>query len=113
MLKSNFYKLLRSGFKTGCIGCEQDPTVARRMKANLSPAFSSKALLEQEEIVQGVVNQFVEKVGLEHRSGSKIDMSKWLELVAFDLMGEMTFGESFHCIDTGKLPKKQICVSPN
>ncbi|KAF2823676.1 putative cytochrome P450 [Ophiobolus disseminans] len=102
MIKSNFYSLLRAGFDSACIGCEQDPGVARRMKADLSLAFSSKALLEQEDIVQRVINQFIESVSLEKHSKGKVDMAKWLELVAFDLMGEMTFGESFDCIANGE-----------
>lgn len=99
MLKSNFYRLLRSGFESGCIGCEQDPTIARRMKANLSAAFSSKALLEQEKIMQNTIDFLINRLESETQSGKDADMAKWMELVAFDLMGEMTFGESFGCLE--------------
>jgi cytochrome P450 len=102
MVKSDFYRILRSGFDSGCIGCEQDPAAARRMKTSLSSAFSSKALLEQENIVQRVINQFIARIEIEG-GAETIDIVKWLELVAFDLMGEMTFRESFGCITSGML----------
>ena len=30
-----------------------------------------------------------------------LDMSKWYEMGAFDVLGDMAFGESFHCIESG------------
>ncbi|KAF2796776.1 putative cytochrome P450 [Melanomma pulvis-pyrius CBS 109.77] len=102
MIKSNFYKLLRSGFDSGCIGCEQNPDEHRRMKSSLSAAFSTKALLEQEYIVNRVIDSFVDKIGSEVKAKGHVDMAKWFEMMAFDLMGEMTFGESFQCIENGE-----------
>jgi cytochrome P450 len=108
MLKSNFYKLLISGFDSGCIGCEQNPDEHRRMKASLSAAFSTKALLEQELIVNSVIDSFVERIGYEVKAKGHVDMAKWFEMMAFDLMGEMTFGESFHCIQKGLHPLTNV-----
>ena len=44
-------------------------------------------------------------VGLEGQNENHIDMTKWFEMVAFDILGEMAFGESFGCIEQSLLPQ--------
>ena len=73
------------------------------MRRSLSSAFSTKALLEQERIVAGNIDAFITKLGRLGGPKTKgLDMSKWYEMSAFDILGDMAFGESFHCIDNGK-----------
>ena len=76
------------------------------MKASLSSAFSTKALREQEDIVTQVVDNFVKKVANGYSDVSEdqsLNMTKWYEMISFDILGEMAFGESFHCIENGML----------
>lgn len=74
------------------------------MKSSLSAAFSTKALQEQEHIVAKVVDSFISSIPT--RNGSEgMNMTKWYEMVAFDILGEMAFGESFHSIESGQLAK--------
>lgn len=101
MTKSEFYDIYGSGFNSLCIGSEKNPTEHARMKKSLSSAFSTKALVQQEEIVQRCVDAFVCRIGNDGTSAKGLDMTKWYEIVAFDILGEMAFGESFHCIETG------------
>ena len=72
------------------------------MKRQLADAFSSKALLEQEEIVQHCVDGFINKIGQAGKSLEGLNLTKWFEMIAFDVLGEMAFGESFHCIADGR-----------
>lgn len=72
------------------------------MKRSLASGFSSKALFEQEEIVQQCVDRFVQKIGEASKGSEGVNMNTWYEMVAFDILGEMAFGESFHCVDSGK-----------
>ncbi|KAI1091695.1 putative cytochrome P450 [Rostrohypoxylon terebratum] len=98
-VKSDFYDVFGSGFKTGCIGSERDPKVHAAKKKNLLAAFSPRSLAAQESIIQGCTDAFVAKVGpLSRKNEAGIDMVKWFEMNAFDLLGEMAFGESFGCI---------------
>lgn len=97
LIKSDFYDMYGAGFDSLCIGSERDPKTHSQMKRTLSAAFSTKALAEQEDIIQRCINAFVEKVG----SKRTLDISEWYEMVAFDILGEMAFGESFHCIAKG------------
>ncbi|KAI2706025.1 hypothetical protein CBS147332_7269 [Penicillium roqueforti] len=102
MVKSEFYEMFGSGFDSLCIASERNPRVHSRMRKSLTPAFSTKALVEQESIVQSCIDGFIEKVGERGTRGEGLDLSKWFEMLAFDIVGEMAFGESFHCIENGK-----------
>ncbi|KAL9063168.1 MAG: hypothetical protein Q9161_009612 [Pseudevernia consocians] len=100
VVKSEFYEMYGAGFRSLCIGSERNPSKHQQMRRLLSSAFSTRALLEQESIVASNIDTFVMKMGL--LGGPKtngLNMSKWYEMSAFDILGDMAFGESFHCID--------------
>ena len=70
------------------------------MRRLLSRSFSNKALKEQEDLVQKCVDEFVEKIGVRGKSSKRgLDMTEWYEMISFDILGEMAFGESFHCVE--------------
>lgn len=74
------------------------------MRKCLSAAFSTRALLQQEAIVVRVIDDFVTRIGRDGAPETRgLNMTKWYEMVSFDILGEMAFGESFHCIATGSL----------
>jgi hypothetical protein len=101
-IKSDFYDIFGNGFKTGCIGSERNPKVHSRKKKNLLAAFSAKALAAQEDIIQRCIDGFVSKVGpISQNSSQGINLVEWFEMSSFDLLGEMAFGESFGCIQSG------------
>ena len=75
----------------------------------MSSAFSTKALLEQEQIVAASIDAFIAKLGrVGGRETKGLDMRKWYEMCAFDILGDMAFGESFHCIDNGKAGNESV-----
>ncbi|KAL2010319.1 hypothetical protein VTN00DRAFT_6126 [Thermoascus crustaceus] len=110
LLKSEFYDMYDAGFNSSSISSESNPEKHRQMQKSLSAAFSHKALMEQESIVAECVERFVAKIGDAELNKSKnkdntkggLDMTKWYEMVAFDILGELAFGESFHSIENGK-----------
>ncbi|MCJ1269464.1 Cytochrome P450 monooxygenase orf9 [Lobaria immixta] len=99
--KSEFYDMYGAGYDSGCIGSERDPKTHGRMKKSLSAAFSTKALAEQEYIIQRCVDDFIRAIGLKGTTKA-MNMSEWFEMVSFDILGEMAFGESFHCVESGE-----------
>ncbi|KAF2677436.1 cytochrome P450 [Lentithecium fluviatile CBS 122367] len=104
-VKSEFYEMYGSGYKRLCIGSERNPARHSAMKRNLTSAFSTRALLEQESIVDRCVNDFVTKIGALKSSRTKgLNMTKWYEMISFDILGEMAFGESFHAVESGESP---------
>jgi cytochrome P450 len=103
LIKSEFYDMYGSGFESLCIGSERNPQKHRKMKQSLSAAFATKALREQETVVANRVDAFVSRIGQDGKPGSGgLNMTKWYEMLAFDILGEMAFGESFGCIENGK-----------
>ena len=102
-IKSEFYKVFGGGFESTCIGSERDPQEHGRMKRSLLGAFSTKSLREQEGILQDCIDRFLVAIGVEGRAEGEMDMTKWFEMIAFDILGEMAFGESFGCIEQGLL----------
>ncbi|KAI9368157.1 cytochrome P450 [Aspergillus egyptiacus] len=102
-VKAAFYEVFSAGFRRRCIGSERDPHKHSQMRKMLSPAFSQRALLEQESIIGGIVDRFIKIVGERAPAESKgINMTKWFEMSSFDILGEMAFGESFHSLENGK-----------
>lgn len=90
-----------SGYDSSCIVSEKDPRNHARMRKSLSAAFSTKALSEQETIIQGCVNGFIDKIAQVTGGPKGIDVVEWYEMIGFDILGEMAFGESFHCVEKG------------
>ncbi|KAF2867458.1 cytochrome P450 [Massariosphaeria phaeospora] len=103
MRKSSFYDIFGSGFARACVASERDPAVHGAMRRMLAAAFSARALRGQEELVTGVVDRFVRVVGEKGGKGSQgVNVSRWFEMVSFDVTGEMAFGESFGSVEAGK-----------
>ncbi|KAK2610031.1 hypothetical protein N8I77_003491 [Diaporthe amygdali] len=103
MTKSEFYDMYGSGFDSLCVGSERNPQKHAQMKKSLSAAFSTKALAQQENIVKRCVDEFVQRLGVDGACEKGLNMTKWFEMIAFDILGEMAFGESFHCVENGNI----------
>lgn len=90
--------MFAAGYDSKCIGSERDPSRHAQMKRVLSPAFSTKALVEQEHIITGSVDAFLAKLRLKGDAAGGLNMTHWYEMLAFDILGDMAFGQSFDCI---------------
>ena len=96
--------MIAAGFDSGDIGTERDPQVHSRMKRSLLPVFSTKFLRDQESILQECIDRSFTAICVKGQDENGINMTKWFEMVAFDFLGEMAFGESFGSIEHGLLP---------
>lgn len=83
----------------------QDSLLTRRTHAGhaqlrriWSPAFSIKAVRSYEERIQPYRNKLI--AGLDEYAGQSVDVDNWLSLYAWDVMGDLTFGQSFGMLDT-------------
>ncbi|KAL9122683.1 MAG: hypothetical protein Q9187_000769 [Circinaria calcarea] len=81
---------------------EQDHARFRRLLAH---AFSEKALRDQEQILQTYVNLLISKLHdqIDGPSNGLLDMAEWVNFMTFDIIGELTFGRSFSCLESGEL----------
>jgi len=69
----------------------------------MSPAFSDKSLREQEPLMRKYVDTLVDKLSAEGEQGkAKVNMVDWFNFTTFDIMADLTFGESLHLLDRSK-----------
>jgi cytochrome P450 len=77
-----------------------NPDVHSHMRRNLSHAFSASALRSQEALIQGFIDKFIGKIG--ENSSEPREMVTWLNMLTFDIIGELAFGEAFGNLDQGE-----------
>jgi cytochrome P450 len=73
-----------------------------RQRRALSHAFSSKALAEQENIIQGFVGKLITNIQRMATDQVEFNLVDWLNFTTFDIIGDLAFGEPFGCLDSGK-----------
>jgi cytochrome P450 len=73
-----------------------------RQRRALAYPFSQKALIEQEHIVQGYVDMFIEKLGLKADRNEAVNLVDYLNYTTFDIIGDLAFGEPFGCLKDEK-----------
>ncbi|KAI9754984.1 MAG: hypothetical protein M4579_004458 [Chaenotheca gracillima] len=72
-----------------------------RMRRLVSHAFSEKALKEMEPVIRSYVDLLIERLHevTQKSAGAPVDMVKWYNWTTFDVIGDLTVGESFHCLE--------------
>jgi hypothetical protein len=72
-----------------------------RIRRFMDPAFSERAVLQQEPIIQDYVNLCIKK--LQERALTKgsttVNIVDWFNFTLFDIIGDLSFGESFGCLE--------------
>ncbi|KAI0839483.1 putative cytochrome P450 [Hypoxylon sp. FL0890] len=81
---------------------ERDPVIHAQMRRLLSHAFSNSSLLEQEALVTESVDQFVRRMKAE--AGQRVDVADLYERLAFDIIGNLAFGETFGALESDERP---------
>ena len=76
-----------------------------RMRKVLGHAFSDRATREYEPIIESYVETLINRLR-EQVAGpqaGKVDISDWMRYLAFDIAGDLSFGESFGCLRSQEL----------
>jgi cytochrome P450 len=93
-IKSDFYDGGNFANQASSIVSQRDPVKHNEMRKFLSSAFSDRSLREQEYLVSQIIDDFIKQVGdLGSRPGG-VDMTLWMNLLTFDIIGEL--GSWFH-----------------
>lgn len=69
-----------------------------RYRRLLSHAFSEKALREQEPILKKYVDLLIARLR-QNAAKRPLDMVSWYNFTTFDIIGDLTLGEAFGCLD--------------
>jgi len=71
-----------------------------RLRRLLANGFSDKAIRDQEPIIQQYVDLMIRQLHRSCEGGREaLDMTAWYNWATFDLIGDLTFGESFGCLE--------------
>ncbi|KAK8084786.1 hypothetical protein PG997_006057 [Apiospora hydei] len=80
---------------------DADEAGHRLMRRLQNPAFSEKALRSQERVIRGYIDLLIQKLhGLasDPDAAADVDMVSWYSFTTFDIIGDLAFGEPFHCL---------------
>lgn len=70
------------------------------------PGFSPTALRNQEPLIQSYVELFItrllQKTSAADNGTASVNMTQWFNFITFDIIGDLTFSESFHCLETSQ-----------
>lgn len=75
-----------------------------RMRGLIAHAFSEKALKSQEPLIMSYVNLLIDQLTMEVNrvQDGRVDMMQWLSWVTFDIVGDLSMGQTFHSISNRK-----------
>lgn len=75
----------------------------RRLRRLLSMPMSESALRTVEPVVRSKASLAVQRIGEEMKSRGAADVFKWFLFYSTDVIGELSFGESFRMLELGKV----------
>lgn len=82
-----------------------DDATHSRQRRVLAHAFSDRALREEHQpLIQHNVDLLMHQLRRSTRDQTakgKVDLANWLNLATFDIIGDLTFGEVFGCLEQG------------
>lgn len=72
------------------------------MRAQLGNAFSDRSLRDQECLINEPNDLFIDQIGKLGNCPQGIDIVMWFNLLTFDVIGSLAFGESFGGLESAK-----------
>ncbi|KAF2710597.1 cytochrome P450 [Pleomassaria siparia CBS 279.74] len=70
-----------------------------RFRRLLSHSFSEKGMRDMQPRIQSFVQLLVKGLRESAQSGGYTDILEWYNWTTFDMIGDLAFGESFHCLE--------------
>ncbi|KAI1358949.1 cytochrome P450 [Xylaria arbuscula] len=75
-----------------------------RIRRMMSHGFSTSSMLEKQPVIREYVDKLILQLHGRCQDGAaKMNMCVWYNCTTFDIMGDLTFQESFGCLETGVL----------
>lgn len=75
-----------------------------RYRRLLSHAFAERALIQQEHLIISYIDLLISR--LRERASTPntavVDLVQWLNFTTFDIVGDLSLGESFHCLEESR-----------
>lgn len=75
-----------------------------RMRKVLNHAFSDRAFREYQPVVDGYTNLLISRWYEQiQEDAARVNVLEWYSWTAFDIIGDLTFGDKFECLQNKKL----------
>ncbi|KAL2356702.1 cytochrome P450 [Cryomyces antarcticus] len=97
--KSPWYSVWQ-GHRKFDLFAERDERLHGNQRRLISRAYAMESLKDLEPYVDDSVKHFLGK--MDEQQGRSVDMGSWVQLFAFDVIGEVTFSKRFGFMDVGK-----------
>ncbi|KAL0941169.1 cytochrome p-450 [Colletotrichum truncatum] len=81
-----------------------------KLRRAINPAFSERALREQEDYFQTHSDSLVKQLMKRCKEGP-VDMSTWFNLLAFDIVSDLAFGTPAGCLNNADQPWIRVIMS--
>lgn len=80
----------------------RDEKLHARLRRPVSNAYSMSTVIEYENLVDSTTDVFLSELKTRFaRTGQECDFATWLQLYAFDVLGEVTFSKRFGFLEAG------------
>ncbi|KAK2611702.1 hypothetical protein N8I77_005029 [Diaporthe amygdali] len=74
----------------------------QRFRRVLAHGFSAQAMLAQQPVIKQYVDQLFRKLHEASEGGTRpVDVERWFNFTTFDVIGDLSFGEPFGCLEDG------------
>ncbi|PSN68078.1 cytochrome protein [Corynespora cassiicola Philippines] len=101
-LKAEFYDHLRDHSGYSSVFDTRDPIAHSRYRRLLANPLSETGLKSFEPLISDKVDLAIDRIGQEIKQKGFADILKWWMFMATDVIGELSFGDSFRMLDQGK-----------
>jgi cytochrome P450 len=101
--KACMYDTFRNSNGSSNVFSTRDLNLHARHRRLLSSAMTEASLRNVEHIVHQRAALAIEKIGLEMKKDGAADVMKWWMYFSTDVIGELTFGDSFRMLEQGKV----------
>jgi cytochrome P450 len=101
--KSDWYRTIDAGSKAFSLHSEIDKSRHAFRRRVIDQAFSDSAVGRAESLILKNVKVWVDSLGPDAGEWSEQrDMKDWCNWLSFDMMGDLTFGRGFGCVEKGE-----------
>ncbi|KAF3760190.1 cytochrome P450 [Cryphonectria parasitica EP155] len=98
MEKAKIFYRGRANAPTTLLNADRDDH--GKLRRLLAHGFSERSMREQQPIIMRYVDLLIRRLHENSQGGTnKLDMVKWYNYTTFDVIGDLTFGEPFGCLE--------------
>jgi cytochrome P450 len=100
IMKADFYDTFESENVYHTVATKDRAEHARKRK-NLASAFAMKNVIHMEPVVRSHLSHLMHILDQHARSGTSLNIRRWLNLLTFDIASELAFGEDLGFLKSG------------